>query len=67
MKLKPKCPNCKTKKGVIPIIYGLPAPEAFEEEKKGKLVLGGCCVGPDSPDWYCKSCGEEWKSDKINP
>ncbi len=56
-KRKPaRCPNCKSKT-VVPIVYGLPTPEAFEDEKKGKLVLGGCIVGPFDPSWKCTSCG----------
>jgi hypothetical protein len=21
-------------------------------------VLGGCCIRPDSPEWYCDACEE---------
>lgn len=33
------CPNCKSN-NIIPIMYGMPAPEAFEEAEKGNLKLG---------------------------
>jgi len=39
---------------VIPIVYGYPGPELFEQAEKGLVKLGGCCVEPDNPEWYCK-------------
>jgi len=57
---KPKCPNCGSK-NVIPIVYGLPEHEAFEREKRGEIILGGCLIDFDSPNWHCKDCGFEWK------
>jgi hypothetical protein len=39
---------------VIPIVYGFPSHELFEEAEKGLVKLGGCCVKQDSPEWYCK-------------
>jgi len=59
-KLKIKCPKCKSTR-VIPIVYGLPTPEAEEEEKKGLIRLGGCIVSKEFPKWHCKNCGYEWK------
>lgn len=55
----PPCPNCGST-DTVPIIYGLPAEEAFEEEREGKVVLGGCIIFENSPKWHCKSCGYEW-------
>ena len=52
---KPVCPKCKSK-NVIPIMYGLPTGEVAREEKEGKIKLGGCCVGENDPQWYCKEC-----------
>ncbi len=59
-KSKIKCPKCKSI-NVIPIVYGLPTPEAEEEAKKGLFKLGGCIVSEESPKWHCKNCGYEWK------
>lgn len=55
------CPQCKSN-NIIPIMYGMPAPEAFEEAEKGNLKLGGCIVyiGGGQPDRYCKDCEHEW-------
>ncbi|MCX7720652.1 MAG: hypothetical protein N2Z64_05145 [Dictyoglomus thermophilum] len=56
---KIKCPKCGSK-NVIPIIYGYPTSEAFEKEKRGEIILGGCVIEYDSPNWYCKECGYKW-------
>jgi len=62
MSKKPKhCPKCQSKK-VIPIIYGMPTEEAFEEAEKGKLMIGGCCVSDKSPQWYCADCQCEFST-----
>ena len=53
-----KCPNCGTKG--TPIVYGYPTYEAFENEQKGEIILGGCCITPNSPTKVCKNCGKEW-------
>ncbi len=48
----PRCPLCG---GVgVPVVYGLPAYEAFLEQQQGLIKLGGCVV-PDhgSPVWSC--------------
>lgn len=57
---KPKCPKCGTS-DAIPVIYGLPTPEAEERAQRGELILGGCCVheGHD-PEWFCESCENKW-------
>ncbi len=56
-----RCPRCKSPE-VIRIIYGLPADreEAMKAEREGKIKLGGCIVGEESPNFTCKSCGKEW-------
>jgi len=56
----PNCPKCGSKK-VVRIIYGLPSRETFEEAKEGKIILGGCCVSYNSPNFHCKDCKYEWK------
>lgn len=48
------CPNCGGR--YVRIIYGLPAPSAMEKAREGKLVLGGCCMLPDSPIGKCSKC-----------
>ena len=56
-----KCPKCDSTE-VIRIIYGLPADreEAMKADREGKIKLGGCIVGEESPNFTCKSCGKEW-------
>lgn len=50
-----KCPNCKSE-NAIPIAYGVPSEETWEEVKKGNLVLGGCVIEGNEPDMFCKDC-----------
>jgi hypothetical protein len=59
-KTKRICPECNSQE-VVPILYGMPTAQAAEEEEKGKLFIGGCCIYEDSPKWHCKACGNEWK------
>ena len=54
-----KCPKCGSKE-YIPIVYGYPSYEAFEKSERGEIVLGGCCVGPDSKRHICKKCNENY-------
>jgi ribosomal protein S27AE len=60
VKTKPsKCPKCGLD-GVIPIMYGDPAPEAWAAAERGELQLGGCCVEDGMPIWHCTKCGHEF-------
>jgi hypothetical protein len=58
-KAKPKCPKCQSE-DVARILFGYPSPEMFEGADRGDIVLGGCCVEVDDPDWHCKDCEHEW-------
>ncbi len=54
-----KCPDCGSIR-IARIMYGLP--DFSDEELKkavqeGRVVLGGCIITPDSPEWKCKACG----------
>ena len=51
----PPCPNCGST-DAVEISYGLPTHEAGEAGQRGEIVLGGCLVGPESPDFECRSC-----------
>ncbi len=55
-----RCPRCGAADSV-PILYGMPTDEA-DQAARGDLVLGGCAVGPGSPDRQCRACGYEWLS-----
>lgn len=37
-----KCPTCGAP--TLPIIYGMPDSELFEQAERGEVVLGGCCL-----------------------
>lgn len=56
---KPPCPQCRST-DVVPILYGLPAPEAREEADRGEIALGGCCVSDENPRWHCNDCEHNW-------
>jgi hypothetical protein len=51
----PPCPTCGST-DVVRIVYGYPSAELWKEEQRGELVLGGCLVGPESPEYECRSC-----------
>lgn len=59
--LQPPCPRCGAPEA-LPVVWGLPGPELAEQERQGKLILGGCLVAGDGSDarWQCKSCGSRW-------
>lgn len=46
----PRCPRCCDL--IKPIVYGLPGPELMNNPN---VVLGGCIIMPDQPDFAC-SC-----------
>ncbi len=56
----PICPVCNRSDMVIPIVYGFPGEELFEESEKGLVMLGGCCVDDRNPEWYCKRDEKEF-------
>ena len=35
----------------------------MEEGQSGKILLGGCMITDDNPEWYCKVCRYEWQTD----
>ena len=52
-----KCPHCGSAP-VAEILYGFPN---FNDELEQKLnaneiVLGGCCISGDDPEWQCPQC-----------
>lgn len=60
-KIPKQCPKCGAK-SIAEILYGLPD---FDEElnsdlKEGRLVLGGCIVSDDAPQWHCNECRHEF-------
>jgi hypothetical protein len=47
----PICPECRT--AGVPLMFGLPVPEAQEAAANGQLALGGCLVPDSPPHWQC--------------
>jgi predicted RNA-binding Zn-ribbon protein involved in translation (DUF1610 family) len=52
------CPHCGKPLKLVAILYGYPAPEAWEAELRGELAIGGCLVGDNDPEFACSNCGE---------
>ncbi len=66
-RFRPKCcPACGAEQ-VVPILYGLPTLEAFEQAQRGELELGGCCVTFNAPIWHCKACAHRWHAKRKSP
>lgn len=59
-----KCPSCGSK-NVVKIVYGMPSYELYEEAEQGKVVLGGCCIMEDAPQYFCKDCNYEWNKNQV--
>jgi len=50
------CPECRSE-NVARILYGLPDFDAIQEGLENKtIVLGGCCMDLEDPDYYCNIC-----------
>jgi hypothetical protein len=45
------CPECGAPG--VPLMFGLPVPEAWEAASDGRLALGGCLRPDDPPNWRC--------------
>jgi len=55
-----KCPVCGSSK-IASYLYGMPIyDEKLQEDMdSGKIVIGGCCITDDDPQWKCLACKEE--------
>jgi hypothetical protein len=65
-KVTPPCPGCGAAE-TIPVMYGYPSYQAFQQQEAGLIMLGGCLVDPDNPDWHCKVCCHEWQQPTKTP
>lgn len=54
------CSECDSE-DVIPIAYGKPGRSLASAAERGEVILGGCMISEDSPNWHCKACGAEWE------
>jgi hypothetical protein len=53
------CPECGSE-NVAEIIFGYPGEELIGQSERGEIVLGGCCVTEDDPEWHCNDCDISW-------
>jgi hypothetical protein len=43
------------------ILYGLPDFELCRADvDSGKMMLGGCDISENNPQWHCQTCSHEW-------
>lgn len=56
---RPPCLNCGSS-NVARIVFGYPVLETMEASDRGDIVLGGCSVTEDDPEWRCQDCQHEW-------
>ena len=43
------------------ILYGLPDFELCRADvDSGKMILGGCDISENNPQWHCHTCSHEW-------
>lgn len=45
------CPGCG--EVGVPLLFGMPVPEALAAADDGQLALGGCLVSEDTANWQC--------------
>jgi hypothetical protein len=51
----PLCPSCGAR-DTVRILYGYPTVDMGRAEERGEIILGGCVIGPESPDYECGTC-----------
>jgi hypothetical protein len=56
------CPGCGAGEQK-PIVYGLPTGKTFEASERGEVVLGGCVIFGDDPQWQCPSCHLRYRTE----
>jgi len=54
-----KCPKCGSE-NILDIIYGYPDDGLDKKAQSGKVILGGCIVTGDDPQWQCEKCGTDF-------
>ena len=51
-----RCPHCGAR-GLVPIVYGMPAGDIVEQARLGRVAIGGCIITVDDPEHQCVECG----------
>ena len=56
-----QCPQCKST-SIAEILWGFFSDSNLlqDEIKKKKIVLGGCLITDNDPQWECNSCHHRW-------
>ncbi len=57
--IRVECPSCGSPE-VAQIVFGYPTEETLDAGARGSVVLGGCIVSDNDPEWHCKACDHEW-------
>ena len=42
---------------LVPVVYGMPGPEARDAEARGEVLLGGCSIRVGADRKGCPACG----------
>ena len=55
------CPKCESTK-IGRYLYGMPEmDEKLEQDvKNGEIIIGGCSVTIEDPEWHCNDCKNDW-------
>ena len=59
------CERCGA--AIVPIVYGYPSGSMFRDAALGKIVLGGCVIFGNDPQWTCSAgCDVKKSGEKID-
>jgi hypothetical protein len=47
---------------IVPIVYGLPGIQLHHAALRGEILLGGCVISGDDPQWICRVCGRRFRT-----
>jgi len=61
-----RCKQCGSHE-ILPVVYGLPTAETLARAALGEVLLGGCVVLGDDPDWRCAKCGAPFDIAEFAP
>ncbi|WP_347057379.1 hypothetical protein ABC795_11790 [Blastococcus sp. HT6-30] len=53
------CPGCG-REDSIPLVYGTPGADLFEQAESGRVALGGCLMPEETAAFVCRSCDLAW-------
>jgi hypothetical protein len=56
-----RCLHCGSER-IAKILWGMPidSEELERDIERGRIVLGGCLVGENDPEWQCVDCGASY-------